>query len=250
MVKKLFALASVSALAGLVSAAGVSGCTTETVTQGGGGDAGSSDAKKDSKGTVDTDSGEEEDPPLCYKEDPVDATGIEYKAARVKAGSCTTNVDKVLEDLIAANKEATFDDLKAALAKDESQECADCVFAEDDGTWAPIVTKSGKVDNINLGGCLEVVSGNEDCGKGYTQWNACLESVCAKCEDDDAQACGQDAQSTACKEATEAFGTACGSSVNAYIKECFEPGKPSILGPIHKLCVTGGVPKDAGPDAN
>jgi hypothetical protein len=254
MVKKLFALASVSALTGLVAAGGAAGCSSSTdnnptnVTPDGGGAA---DAKKDGKTgvTPEEDSGDG-DGPSCWKEDAIDATKAPYQPPRIQAGACTSNVLKVINDLIDSNAQATFDDLKAEIETKESAKCAECVFGENGDTWAPIVTESDKVVALNGGGCVEIVSGKESCGRAYQQWDTCLDFACTDCKDSaDRQACTKDVQSTACKDATEALVTECGQkTVDGYLGQCFKAGELTIAGPITKQCVTGGTVKDASTD--
>ena len=76
MVKKLFALASVSALAGLVSAVSAAGCSSETVqTQAPTDAGGATDAKKsDAKTTTPGDDEEDVEPESCLDTTPIDAT--------------------------------------------------------------------------------------------------------------------------------------------------------------------------------
>ncbi len=243
MFTKLFALASVSALTGLLAATGAAGCTTETNETTPKEDAGTSDANKPP--VLASDDGGDQ---LCYKDDPYDATTIPYEKARVLLGSCGANLPNVL-DLLFANSQLTADELHDGLADQISQACADCAVAADGGdSWAPVVWDGVQLIQ-NLGGCLEVVSGSEDCGRAYTQWNGCLDTVCGKCSTQtEATACLQNAQSTACSDATQALTTACGNNVNSYINACFPPGKPGLYQAIIKLC--GGTPaSDAGSDS-
>src|SRR4051812_43046842 len=100
MVKKLFALASVTALTGFVSAATASGCTTtETVTipADGGGGADAKTKPPGSSGTsgkpivVDDDGGEGEGTtPTCLDKTPIDAAQIAYtKSVKAQKGACS-----------------------------------------------------------------------------------------------------------------------------------------------------------------
>jgi len=247
MVKTLFALASVSALTGLLAATGAAGCTTETnettPTQG----AGTTDAKKPPRLASDDDGNQGEQ--LCYKTDPYDATTIPYKKARVLPGSCSASLPTVLNVIWSSNPLLSPDELHDELAIQESQACADCAVAPDDGdSWAPVVW-DGIRPIENLGGCMEVLSRSEDCGRAYTQWNGCINTVCANCSSEaEAAECSQSAQSAACSAATQSLVTACGNNVNSYISACFPAGKPGVYQSIIKLC--GGKPaSDAGSDS-
>ena len=243
MLKKLFALAGVSALTGLPAVTGAAGCTTETIEAAPKDDAGTTDANEPP--VLASDNGGDD---ICYKDDPFDATTIPYEKARVLPGTCGANLPKVL-DLLFANPQLTADALHDGLADQISQACADCAVAPDDGEgWAPVVWDGVEL-NENLGGCLEVVSGSEDCGRAYTQWMGCLNTVCSKCSTQaEVAACNQNTQSTACSDATQTLTSACGNNVNSYISACFPAGKPGLYQSIIKFC--GGTPaSDAGSDA-
>jgi hypothetical protein len=238
MVKKLFALASVSALAGLVSAVSAAGCTTTETQTTPGEDSGTADAKKDSKNVTPEDDAGEEPSDLCYKEDQVDTSkpAEGYKNPRVQPGACEPGVTKVIEDLFDANPSGVkFTDIKDALADDPG--CAECAFGKEaDAEWAPLVeATSGQGFIQNGGGCVAVVSKNEDCGKAYFEWDLCLNFACTDCEGSDQQSCVSAVQSSACKDQTDALGTACGKDVNNYLKAC------NFTGWIKAQCVDGTV---------
>ncbi len=247
MVKKLFALASVTALAGLVSAVAVAGCSSDSNDAGPGSPDASTDAPKEAKPPVEA--GPDEDT-SCYKDDPVDTSDVAYKPARIQAGKCSADVIKKIDDLIKANQNASFDDLKAELVSKESQGCADCVFGLESGDkWAPILTNDdgSKVVDINGGGCVEALSGKTECGKAFQEWSACLDTACADCADADQSQCAKDVQQSACSKQTDELGAKCGNNVNAFLQGCFKSGEPSIYGPIRALCVGSGA-KDGGND--
>jgi len=245
MVKKLFALASVSALAGLVSAVSAAGCTTTETQTTPDQDSGLTDAKKDSKSvTPEGDGGDEEPTDLCYKEDQVDTSkpAEGYKNPRIVPGACEPTVTKVIEDLFDANPSGVkFTDIKDALSDDPG--CAECAFGKEaDAEWAPLVeATSGQGFIQNGGGCVAAVSGNNDCGAAYFEWDLCLNFACTDCEGSDAQSCASAVQSTACKDQTEQLGKACGENVNNYLKAC------NFTGWIKAQCVDGTV-ADGGKD--
>jgi len=245
MVTKLFALASVSALTGVLAATGAAGCTTETSEATPTQDAGTTDAKR----APAPQSGDDQAKQLCYKSDPYDATTIPYKKARFLPGSCSAKIKTVLTTLFNETPQMTPDVLHDGLASQESQACADCAVAPDDGdSWAPVVWDGVQLIQ-NVGGCLEVLTKSEDCGRAYTQWNGCINAVCGRCSTEaEARACVQNVQSTACSDATDALITACGKDVNSYINACAPPGVPGAFEAIIKLC--GGTPgSDAGADS-
>ncbi|MBX3264682.1 MAG: hypothetical protein KIS78_11875 [Labilithrix sp.] len=244
MIKKVFALASVTALTGLVVAVAAAGCTNEEVAPSVD-DGGTVDVKRPPTQPID-DGGDPEDD-KCYAETAVDVSGVKYQAPRIQPGACTDGVFKVIDDLVAAKNDATFADLKAAIAAEESTPCAECVFGEDGDTWAPVVESAGKVIALNGGGCVAIVSDKEDCGKAYYQWDLCLGTACKDCSGSEGADCYREAQATACKGASDALLGACGNDVNTYINACFKSGEITVKGPIREQCVKGGE-KDASTD--
>jgi hypothetical protein len=97
---------------------------------------------------------------------------------------------------------------------------------------------------VNGGGCVSVVSGKDECGKAYQQWNACLNTVCSTCSDQSENTqCKNDAQQpgTPCGEASKTLFGACGRNVNDYLKKCFGNGFGGVL---EQLC--GSPAKDGG----
>ena len=226
MVKKVFALASVTALAGLIvstAAAGCSSTTTVTDDSGTGTDAKSAvDASRPDTATPAEDSG----PATCPTTDPIDTSMEPFTAPNAPvAGACTPADFAALESTIKGNSSATTADLEAAV----SATCKACAFGPSTATtWTPIVTGvviSGTAqDIVNVGACVAVASGKADCGKAYAAWSDCLETACQDCADSASvqTACGQKAQGTgaACDAQTQALSTSCGADVNNYLSTC------------------------------
>ena len=218
MVNKLFALASVTALAGLVSAVAVGGCSETVVENPVTPDSGT-DGGKVKGDAAPPDDDDDTDEPLCYKEDPVDVSEVPYKAGNVVPGACKSTIEKTIKDFIDNNKQGTWDDLKAEISSKESAACASCVFSKDtDAKWAPIVQVESGAASINVGGCIGVVSKSDACGEAAFKWDLCLNAVCKDCEQ--GSTCGQDAQGTACKAASEEFGKECGNNAQSYLNAC------------------------------
>ncbi len=234
-VNKLFALASVSALTGLLAATAAAGCTSETV----------ADATIDASPPPNA---EEAGDLRCYKDDPFDATAVPYKKARVIPGACSENVTKVLDPFFSS-KDVNLDQVQRALQTKESMDCSNCVFGSDGDSWGPFAISGDRLI-INIGGCIEVVSGSEACGRAFHQLDGCLSSVCKGCTSEDRSLCQQHVEGTACNDASQALVTACGGQVNlsSYIRECIKSVKYDIYGPILKLCVGSGTASDAGSD--
>jgi hypothetical protein len=259
MVKKLFALASVSALTGLVAATGVAGCTTETVEPGATPDSGAPDAKKDSKGVIDDDSGDEPVDEGCEAKDAVDHTKFAYTKAFSQAAACTTTELEALTAYFDANSDKQ-DFSIAKWAEEVSENCGKCVFTPTDAdAWGPILVKDDKLDGVNNGGCLEVVSGKEACGQAYQQVNECLIVACLPPDQGGSGTCTTQDEFNECRNAeatlTGPCGAAltavqkeCGSSLGAYIDACTPPqgAKYIFEGTIPVHCITGGGTPDAG----
>ncbi len=247
MLRKLFALASISVFGCAVSATGMFGCAETANTSPS--DAGSADGA-DGKDSGKPATGENEpDEKLCYSQDPIDVSTVVYKPARFQLGSCSRDVFDLIEDEIVA-KGGTLDpaDLKEAIAAKESAACAECVFADDGDTWAPIVSSADGNFVLNVGGCFEAMTGKAACGKAVQQWMACLGTACSSCQSQpEYQSCTDDVQQSACNDATEHLVATCGGGINTYLNSCFNQRYViNVGGTIQQLCVN--APKDAGSD--
>jgi hypothetical protein len=249
---KVFALGSVTALAGLVLAS--QGCSSRVfVISNEGGAEGGSSGLIGSGGTSDggivrpvKDGGAKDtgvldpDPPpggTCPTNDPIDATSLPWKSPRKLHGSCTQpQVDAFI---------ASFDsskDLATAKASITSTTCRNCIFGPDGATWPPLVeTAAGEVAVINVGGCIAVASNNDKCGKAYQQWSDCRFEACADCADGTAfSSCVAAASKTACKAAVDAVTPACGSAtVVSDAETACHNTKYIFEAPMRALCVNG-----------
>ena len=253
MVKKLFALASVTALAGLVSAVGAAGCSETVVEPGASTDAATTtDAKKTDSGKTVTPPDSEDPPPdvvACTTKTDVDISTILYQPAFTKAGACTqADADKIkayLDAKIAA-KDFAFKNSEWATGSGAAANCTACVFSKfDDAKWGVIIAdKDDGFETYNRGGCIEIVSKNTECGKAYQQFQNCPLEACSACTTQaDFDAC-RDADtlfSTVCKNAIDNVQTKCGKDVGAYETAC----KGGLDAYIKTHCITGSV-GDAG----
>ena len=249
MKKYLFAVASVTSLAGFVGAMTATGCSSPDPSPVAPADGGA-DVVKPPTTRPPTDGSDTTDPPpqTCMTDKEVDFSSVAYKSPTVAAGSCDTSDLDIITALAKSNPNATFSDVQTALASHNAA-CASCVFAKDGDKWAPLVTDGTTVIAVNLGGCVELASGKAECGKAYQQWNACLDEACKSCSDSEANDCSQGAQAAGapCEKATAALETACGTDANTYIDKCFKQGDLTIMGPIKAQCI-GGTIKDASTD--
>jgi hypothetical protein len=225
MVKQLFGLASVTALAGFVIAVAAAGCSGRVA---GYADDASNDVRvvqPGDPGYPGYDSGKklppkydanEPDPEgFCPSTDPITAADIDAQL-NWQAPAAFTNVctQQNINDLKTLFKTAPggggikFADIKIALGAT----CASCAFSPmNGGTWQVFVEDGagGAVDN-RTGSCFAHRSGAA-CGKARFRWESCLESACseAECGADRVQACTQKAQNGACKDLTSDYAKAC-----------------------------------------
>lgn len=187
-------------------------------------------------------------PASCLNTNPIDQTQIPYvKAAPRQPGACTAQDVTTIGTYYKTNGPTpTF--TTTAWASSVSAACSACVFTPNETAapaqaWGPIVTKGDKIDAINRGGCIELVSGSEACGRAYQQFQGCLVQACRNAECSDAQkvaACRQDQRvySTSCKGAVEALIGACGSveALQAHEQAC-KNTQYTWDGPIKQACI-------------
>jgi hypothetical protein len=245
MVKKLFALASVTALTGLITAVAASGCSsTETINtdvpETGGGDVKVEAAKKPDAEP------EETGPAVCPTTDPITAADIEAQLqwlppAAVQTVCTQQNIDdlKALFKAAPAGGGVKYVDIKKSLGT----ACAACAFSPIKGpNWQVFVEDtSGAIDN-RTGSCFAQLE-NADCGKKRFQWESCLDAACPEtdCGADKVQACTQKAQKGACKDLTDVYAKACPNETDIL------PICGNIFSAIAVSCSGG---PDAGIDAS
>jgi len=252
MSKKIFALASITGLAGVVISTAGTGCTSEvvyvTVDGGGAGnglgsnvDAGSGqDSGAADSSLVDArPSDAASDAPVvsgtCPRTTPIDATKFSYKPAAAVPGACTATMIDSLIAFVDGNKTAKYADVKASVT---NAACHACLFTLDGATWGPLVENAkGELIHINSGGCIEVASGKLACGQAYHQFEQCLDEACAECpEGDDTalSACYKAAAKGACKAANTAITMDCADAIST----CSDLStKYTFEAPARALCV-------------
>ena len=240
--KKFFALASVTAVAGIVVAASAAGCSsssTTTETGEGGTDAGKTDAKVN-PGT--DGGGEDGGGGECPGAFPGDN---EYKTpAQADITKCDATDIKFMEDEIAAGR-SKFVELEAAM-KARKAACAACIFTkEGDSAWGPIVyvgTSGGALQYY--GACFaRAPGGSEACGTAVQATFDCLDAVCAE------DACGGESAVSACTKAALADKTSCGKydlgtkcpNLQSLFDYC-----EKFTGVISVMCGPGPVAGDGG----
>lgn len=246
--KKLFALASVSAIAGLMTAATASGCSSTTTTESGS-SSGSTDGGKDSGGSTKDrtpvgDQEEDEEPSDCPADVPLTAADLDkeigWKPAKATPGACTAQDITQLEANFKDTGIKTYFDL----GKDLSTECFGCVFAKDtDANWGPIVgtaENDGQTGFVNFGACFGEVE-DEACGKALQYEQFCYNIACNECSSTstERQKCVEKAGSSGmCTEFGDTTAKAC-PNIQSSAKKC-----NSIIDAAKTLC--GAASTDAG----
>jgi hypothetical protein len=245
MLKKLFALATMTAITGLGASVAVSGCSSTTsVTDPGDSGTDAKAAVKKDAAAVDEDAGT--DPGVCPKPGDVTEADVQqafsgpWKGPGAPKNVCSqTDLDKV-KALFGGAASVKFADVKAAL----SANCASCVFTPNTAaTWGMLVEFSDGVYQ-NYAACYGAVT-NDNCGKGLAYLDICTNALCDEADCGSAQAvtaCSRKAVSGGCKSFATSVTTACGQDGLAKID--------AQCGNIFQLmAVTCGGGTDAGLDA-
>ncbi len=253
MVRKIFALASASALTGLVATVAAAGCSE---TEKGPGAQPTADAGADAKPprppttTPPEEEVEPTEPETCMVKDAIDATKFPYTKAERSKGACSEKEAQAISDFFKETTDADKEVLVSEWGKSVSPKCATCVFSDGTGaTWTPIISKDDKLDSVNRGGCIEIQSGKEACGRTYQQATQCrLDACLTNCKTQgEFTACLQDASAIftgPCQVSFDAMMKECGSNLGAYETAC--SGKAwTFEGPITVQCVTGGTKSEA-----
>ena len=247
--KKLFALASVSAIAGLMTTVTASGCsstTTETSSSsssGSTGDASTKDASTKDRTVV----GDQEEDEVgdCPQDVPLTEADLDkeigWKEAKKTPGACSATDLTQLEANFKDTGIKTYFDL----GKQLSDECFACVFAKDtDANWGPIVgtaENNGETGFVNFGACFGAVE-DPACGKALQYEQFCYNIACNECTttSTERQKCVEKAGSSGmCTEFGDATAKAC-PNIQTSAKQC-----NSIIDAAKTLCGSG-VATDAG----
>lgn len=243
--KKLFALASVSAIAGLMTTVAASGCsstTTETGSSSGSTDAAASkDATTKDRTTI---PGDEEAVSDCPQNVPLTEADLDkeigFKPAKANPGACSATDITTLETNFKDTGIKTYFDLGKNLPDD----CFNCVFAKDtDANWGPIVgtaENNGETGFVNFGACFSYVE-DEACGKALQFEQFCYNIACNECTttSTERQKCVEKAGSSGmCTDFGDTTAKAC-PNIQTSAKKC-----NSIIDAAKTLC--GAASADAG----
>jgi hypothetical protein len=245
MFKKVFALASFTALTGVIAlgtAAGCSSSTTSSSTEDTDGSTVKKDASSDRSTTpVDDDAG----PTTCPSSDPVAASDLPWAPpTATQPGLCQEKDLTAFQDWLKANTSATNDQFMQYIKTEAGDNCYNCIFTDaSKSTWGPIPISGGKLVTINVGACFALASGNTGCGQAIQNEFDCEFVACADCADDTSfQSCQKKAQTGACKPFVQAIQSGC-SGVPATVDDVCG----SFIDTIRIQCVTANV-FDGGTD--
>ena len=248
--KKLFALASVTALTGLMSTVAASGCSstkTETAADTDATtpvDAGKTDAKKPPVDDEDSSTSN-----TCPTKDAIDATKLPWKAPYVEKGACSDAELAALVKFVDENDTAKYADWKSSVA---NAGCKACIFGKEaDTAWRPLLENAkGELVGLNVGGCIAVAANGggpvtagdkgDKCGQSYQNWFDCRFEACAECPDGDTaalQKCLSAASKGACKKAFDDVGTICGDQEISDAETACNGDKFVFEGPIKGQCI-------------
>lgn len=236
--KKLFALASVTALTGLIATVAASGCSSTTIAEGPVAETGSPDVKTSPKeaSVIPDDAPSSTE---CKGAIAVDVSMLPWKAPNIATGACS---EKELADFVKyidANQNAKFADWKKSVA---NMACSDCIFGKEaDPKWKPLLEDAkGQLIEIDVGGCIQIASGKEACGKAYQNWFDCRFEACNDCPQGDTaalQKCLGAASKSACKKAFDDVSTVCGDTTVADAETACNGDKFVFEGPIRAQCI-------------
>ena len=214
MIKKIFALASVTALTGLVASVSAAGCSSTTTAQDNS-DTGvvpneAGDAKKQ---PFEAGPEPEAGPTTCPTTAEITTTEIETSFKWMPPGAaqsvCGQKDVDALRDLFAKGMgSAKYSEIKTALGAT----CGACAFTKETATkWGLFIEDAaGKIAFDNSHGACEAIIDNDACGKADAEFSVCLDQACVDCADQTAtDACFSKAAKGACKAVGAAGAKAC-----------------------------------------
>lgn len=260
MMRKLFALASVTALGGLVAAVGSAGCSSSTASQpaaDGGLVSTGTDGATTSKSPTEpprSDAGSPaEDVPECKAKVTFKPDEVKPPAPR-STTACTPEVIDTLAD--ACTKDPNAQGCTDARAANENKTCADCIFGtKEDDEWKVINLSPGEDPGAryNQEGCVDHLTGVKGCGRAYLGILACYNEFCGTCEQSEVRRCVEVVADGECKDYRISDAT-CANALSkneAEVDGCFPPsldaaGVKSLFVNLSKVACGGGAAKDGG----
>ncbi len=251
MIKKVFALVSVSALAGMAASLAQTGCSDspDPLTPTDATDAGTAtDARSERSNQPPAPGGDE---PPCFAVDPITMEPAPLKPLRLDPGKCTKeNSLDVLDALLTAAGDGgtlLFEEFRDGLEAQDA-ECAKCVFAEDGDTTPPITVDSSGTFTLHTSSCVEVLS-SADCARAIVTASDCTKAACQKCSARDQRACSElvARPGSACGTYWSTLFDTCDTSLGPAQRTCGDTVS-AIKTLISYQCIRGGTNGDAGTD--
>lgn len=244
MVKKLFVLASVTALTGMMTLTAGSGCSS-TTTQGGdpgtGTEGGPKTPPKEAGPIIEEDGST--GPQTCPTPDPVTAADIDMAIkwappAAVQSVCTQQNIDDLKALFVKGMGKAKYADIKTSLGTT----CSACVFSKDTAANWQVLVENATMGTFNNGvySCVAQSDGAK-CGKAFFQAETCFKVVCPEDTCTDQDGCATKAGKGACKALVAAANQECPDLAGS-IDKC-----GGILDAIVASCAGG---PDAGIDAS
>jgi len=211
MVKKMFALASVTALSGLMAAVAASGCSSTTTVDNPGAETGVPDAKLEAAVKPDTSVDTDAPADTCPAPTPITATdiGLTWVAPGAPQAVCDqSNLDALKKVFADGKGSAKYTDIEKSLGAT----CAACVFTPKAGArWGVIIKDGTNIAADNSSGSCYAQNSTAECGKATFELDACVDIACPQSECTDAAACTKKAVAAKgpCATFTKAFQTGC-----------------------------------------
>ncbi len=235
--KKLFALASFTAIAGAMVAMPTTGCSSSTTVTGGSDAA--PDAKKTTPPPVGSDDGGGDDGGTmmggtCPNTTAITTADLDgqfgWKAPHPIQKVCTAADIKALSDAFDNSANKTYDDIiKDISGKITDAACLGCIVTDKTATqWGPIF-KDAMGALPNFGACYAAFPGsNAACGKANEYLELCVLIACNDCTDQNSfNACA----------ASKGLKTACADPIKQYQTACSGvPGFGDMTSPLEKAC--------------
>jgi hypothetical protein len=202
MIRKLFALASVTALGGFVATIGATGCSsTDKVTSSGdAGPGGRADVKNtDAQKPPPAGDGGKDTSPTCKADIQFTPDATKPPAPQQQSACTAAAIDALADACIA---DATSKDCTDARAAAANKTCAECIFGtKADEEWKPIVLAPGEKPSAiyNQEGCVDHLTGVKGCGHKYVTVLSCFNAYCGNCDATSVRDCVEDIAEGECK---------------------------------------------------
>jgi hypothetical protein len=175
--------------------------------------------------------------------DKINEAAFGYATALRAPGACTAEEASKLGAYYGERADSETPAPVDEWRKEVSPQCAECVFSDGSGaTWTPLIVENNALAFVNRGGCIEIVSGNESCGRAYQHVTTCRAQACDKCQtSEDYFDCIRDAVSLyfaagPCESAYEALVEACGNQLGSFEAAC-DNGEWTFEAPIRVQCI-------------